>query len=191
MVAILRTFVQATFDEVEYFSGFTSDIVDVRNEWQRLIYSYSQVRVLFHILQLMVINKIFSYDNNVSVASLVSDSHAAVVEPPLEMLMQSVRWYIARPLHPMYNIYNEFIYYAPELKSGRVNLHNIIICMQGALKWVTGSIPLAQFQWIPYSGKVWRGKSLANLVNSPWFAKLKPSKIVLTMNNLLADLLIR
>ena len=29
------------------------------------------------------------------------------------------------------------------------------------------------------------------LVNSPWFAKLKPSKLVLTINNLLADLLIR
>ena len=35
-----------------------------------------------------------------------------------------------------------------------------------------------------YSGK---GESLAN---HPWFAKLKPSKLVLTINNLLADLLI-
>ena len=33
--------------------------------------------------------------------------------------------------------------------------------------------------------------ALANLVNRPWFAKLKPSKLVLIINNLLADLLIR
>ena len=31
---------------------------------------------------------------------------------------------------------------------------------------------------------------MANLANHPWFAKLKPSKLVLTINNLLADLLI-
>ena len=41
---------------------------------------------------------------------------------------------------------------------------------------------------IPYSGKVWWGESLAN---HPRFAKLKPSKLVLAINNLLADLLIR
>ena len=39
-------------------------------------------------------------------------------------------------------------------------------------------------------GKFGRG-SLANLVNCPQFTKLKPSKLVLTVNNLLADLLIR
>ena len=38
-----------------------------------------------------------------------------------------------------------------------------------------------------YSGKLWRGESLAN---HPWLTKLKPSKLVLTINNLLADLLI-
>ena len=43
-------------------------------------------------------------------------------------------------------------------------------------------------QKIPYSGKVWRAESLANHL---WFAKLKPSKLVLTIDNLLADLLIR
>ena len=43
---------------------------------------------------------------------------------------------------------------------------------------------------IPYSGKVWRGESLANLVNHPRFVKLTPSKLVFTINNLLADLLI-
>ena len=42
-----------------------------------------------------------------------------------------------------------------------------------------------------YSRKVWRVESLANLANCLWFAKLKPSKLVLTINNLLADLLIR
>ena len=31
---------------------------------------------------------------------------------------------------------------------------------------------------IPYSGKVWRGESLANLANRQQFAKLKPSKLV-------------
>ena len=44
---------------------------------------------------------------------------------------------------------------------------------------------------ILYSGKVWQGESLANLVNRPLFTKLKPSKLVLTIKNLLADLLIR
>ena len=37
---------------------------------------------------------------------------------------------------------------------------------------------------------LWR-ESLANLANRSWFAKLKPSRLVLTINNLLADLLIR
>ena len=44
---------------------------------------------------------------------------------------------------------------------------------------------------IPYSGKVWRGESLANLANRLQFAKLKPSKLVVTIDNPLADLLIR
>ena len=39
-------------------------------------------------------------------------------------------------------------------------------------------------------GKFWWGESLANLANRLRFAKLKPSKLVLTINNLLADLLI-
>ena len=34
------------------------------------------------------------------------------------------------------------------------------------------------------------GESSANLANHPRFAKLKPSKLVLTINNILADLLI-
>ena len=34
------------------------------------------------------------------------------------------------------------------------------------------------------------GECLANLTNCQWFANLKPSKLVLTTNNLLADLLI-
>ena len=45
--------------------------------------------------------------------------------------------------------------------------------------------------FILYSGKVWWRESLANLANRSWFAKLKPSRLVLTINNLLADLLIR
>ena len=40
---------------------------------------------------------------------------------------------------------------------------------------------------IPYSGKVWWVESLVNLVNRQQFAKLKPSKVVVTINNLLAD----
>ena len=43
---------------------------------------------------------------------------------------------------------------------------------------------------IPYSGKVWWEKSWANSANHSWFAKLKPTKLVLTINYLLADLLI-
>ena len=42
-----------------------------------------------------------------------------------------------------------------------------------------------------YSGKVWRGESLANLVNGLRFAKLKPSKLIVTIDNPLADLFIR
>ena len=34
------------------------------------------------------------------------------------------------------------------------------------------------------------GESLVNLANRPWFTKLKPSKLVLSINNLLADLLL-
>ena len=44
---------------------------------------------------------------------------------------------------------------------------------------------------LPYSGKVWRGESLANLANRRRFAKLKPSKLIPTIDNPLADLFIR
>ena len=44
---------------------------------------------------------------------------------------------------------------------------------------------------IPYSGKVWRGESLVNLANRLRFAKLKPSKLVVTIDNPLADVFIR
>ena len=44
---------------------------------------------------------------------------------------------------------------------------------------------------IPYSGKVWRGESLANLANRLRFAKLKPSKLIVTIDNPLPDLFIR
>ena len=39
---------------------------------------------------------------------------------------------------------------------------------------------------ILYGEKLWRGETLTNRL---WFAKLKPSKLVLIINNLLADLL--
>ena len=39
-------------------------------------------------------------------------------------------------------------------------------------------------------GEILAGETLANLENRPWFAKLKPSKLVLIINSLLADLLI-
>ena len=45
--------------------------------------------------------------------------------------------------------------------------------------------PKTYNNYIPYERE-----SLANLENRPWFTKLKPSKLVLTINNLLADLLI-
>ena len=41
---------------------------------------------------------------------------------------------------------------------------------------------------IPYSGNVWQGESLAN---HQQFTKLKPSKLVVTIDNLWADLFIR
>ena len=44
---------------------------------------------------------------------------------------------------------------------------------------------------IPYSGKVWQIESLVNLAYRLRFTKLKPSKLVVTNNNPLADLLIR
>ena len=43
---------------------------------------------------------------------------------------------------------------------------------------------------VPYSEKVWYGESLAIMANYLCFAKLKPSKLVLMINNLLADLII-
>ena len=42
-----------------------------------------------------------------------------------------------------------------------------------------------------YTGKVWWVEILANLANCLQFAKLKPSKLVVTIDNPLADLLIR
>ena len=44
---------------------------------------------------------------------------------------------------------------------------------------------------IPNSGKVWRGESLANLANRLRFTKLKPSKLIVTIDNPMADLFIR
>ena len=43
---------------------------------------------------------------------------------------------------------------------------------------------------ILYSGKVWRVESLANLVDHLRFTKLKPFKLVVTINNSLFDLFI-
>ena len=63
-----------TFDEMEYFNSFTSAIIDVRNEWYRLL--PSTVRVLFHVLQLMVINRIVSkYGRQWLIASSPSCQH--------------------------------------------------------------------------------------------------------------------
>ena len=44
---------------------------------------------------------------------------------------------------------------------------------------------------ILYSGDIWWGESLANLVNHMQFDKLTLSKLVVTISNLLADLFIR
>ena len=65
-------------------------------------------------------------------------------------------------------IYMFDLIYSPTLKE----------CISGGPLWAT----------IPYSGKVWRGESLANRLR---FAKLKPSKLVVTIDNPLADLFIR
>ena len=61
--------------------------------------------------------------------------------------------------------------------------------LQGSSKAMTKLMKIICF-YLLYSGKVWQGESLTNLANRPRFAKLKPSKLVLTINNLLADLLI-
>ena len=45
--------------------------------------------------------------------------------------------------------------------------------------------------YLLYSGKVWWVESLANLANRLQFAKLKPSKLIVTIDNPLADLFIR
>ena len=45
-------------------------------------------------------------------------------------------------------------------------------------------------EYTVYSEKAWQVESLANLVNCLRFAKLKPSKLVVTINNPLADLFI-
>ena len=50
---------------------------------------------------------------------------------------------------------------------------------------------LVCYDHLLYSGKVWRGESLANLANRLRFAKLKPSKLVVTIDNPLADPFIR
>ena len=47
------------------------------------------------------------------------------------------------------------------------------------------------FVALPYSGKVWRGKSLVNLANHLGFAKLKPSKFLLIIITLWLNLSIR
>ena len=49
-------------------------------------------------------------------------------------------------------------------------------------------ITIYTYSYIPYSGKVWRGESLANRRR---FAKLKPSKLIPTIDNPLADPFIR
>ena len=62
-----------------------------------------------------------------------------------------------------------------------VGLHNTVTCSNNS--YIHSMV-------IPYGGKLWRGKTLANLVNRPWFTKLKSSKLVLIINNLLGDLLV-
>ena len=54
------------------------------------------------------------------------------------------------------------------------------LCPQKYPLLQTSTIPLPR---IPYSGKVWWVESLANLANCLQFAKLKPSKVVPTINN--------
>ena len=68
-----------------------------------------------------------------------------------------------------------------------------------AKHWVVPGINLTStvrylvvdLSYVPYSGKVWRRESLANLANRRRFAKLKPSKLITTIDNPLADLFIR
>ena len=66
------------------------------------------------------------------------------------------------------------------LKLLKINLHPFII------NYITSFLP----HIIPFSEKVWQGGSLVNLVNHPWFTKLKPFKLLFTINDLLAVVLI-
>ena len=63
--------------------------------------------------------------------------------------------------------------------------------MESVIKHADSMYTCATKDCIPYSGKVWQGESLTNLANHLRFAKLKPSKLVVTIDNPLADLLIR
>ena len=51
-------------------------------------------------------------------------------------------------------------------------------CISKCNKWYPQWSTVGFTVKIPYSGKVWWGKSLANLANLLWFAKPKPSNFV-------------
>ena len=72
--------------------------------------------------------------------------------------------------------------------SGTINSHSECLSVRDKCMRVQLCKYIASY--IPYCRKVWWKESLANLENHPWFTKLKPSKLVHTINNLLADLLI-
>ena len=70
----------------------------------------------------------------------------------------------------------------------------MLLCLQKICflySWGPKLLNTTSSHQVPYSGKVWQWESLVNLANCPWFTKLKPSKLVLTINNLLANQLIR
>ena len=67
---------------------------------------------------------------------------------------------------------------------GIIQQHSMCKGEQLLLHWISAERNRVGPNVIPNSGKVWQWERLENLANHTWFAKLKLSKLVLTINNL-------
>ena len=67
---------------------------------------------------------------------------------------------------------------------GIIQQHSMCKGEQLLLHWISAERNRIGPNVILNSGKVWQWECLANLVNHPWFIKLKLFKLVLTINNL-------
>ena len=95
------------------------------------------------------------------------------VEPKWANVIIRIIGIVVRSLHKRYTTTRESYYLSED-----------VIYYIAMLHWIFVFV----FQCISCDTVKW--ESLANLANHPWFTKLKPSKLVLTINNLLANLLI-